>query len=300
MEKKKNGLGVASLILGILGIIICEIGFIPALLALILGVSSNKKGKNGAAKAGIVLGIIGMVIQIIATVVLIIIISTVGLATIFAIDNTSSGSSSKPPVTSETGNSEIDLTSYYENIKLEFDDSDPSKGVITIVEPFGPETYFFADGFNLDQVYTHFNDSFQSKAAIGPLSENLFYDMVTVMVQDDNYWISAGEQDVALVELYLALAYVYTSEAQLAANTAGIDENPHIERVEGHSGSGVYTAYLDNGMEMEFATSLEQNESTGEECFFNNISVNGDVIGYVESTEGILAIINEFKQIQIP
>jgi hypothetical protein len=65
-----NGLAVASLVLGIIGIFIQLFGILP-ILAIVFGVMARRRiaagaaGSPGMATAGIVLGIIGLVILVI-------------------------------------------------------------------------------------------------------------------------------------------------------------------------------------------------------------------------------------------
>ena len=61
-----KGLSVASLVLGICGLVVPYVGFLCALIGLILGVVGKNKSKSigeptGMATAGIVLSIIGLV-----------------------------------------------------------------------------------------------------------------------------------------------------------------------------------------------------------------------------------------------
>lgn len=64
-ENKGEGLSVAALICGILGIIgswiplVCYFTFVLAILGIVFGVKGRKYKKNGLATAGLVLGIIG-------------------------------------------------------------------------------------------------------------------------------------------------------------------------------------------------------------------------------------------------
>lgn len=79
---KSNGLGIASLILGICSIAICccyGVGAIPAIIGLILGILQNKKNANGIATAGIVLGIIGILLNVVWLIYMIIFLSEDGL-----------------------------------------------------------------------------------------------------------------------------------------------------------------------------------------------------------------------------
>ena len=81
-NNKSNGLGIASLILGICSIAICccyGVGAIPAIIGLILGILQNKKNANGIATAGIVLGIIGILLNVVWLIYMIIFLSEDGL-----------------------------------------------------------------------------------------------------------------------------------------------------------------------------------------------------------------------------
>lgn len=66
-KKKRNGMAVASMVLGIISLVMCCIIYVSmpcAVLSIILGAVSLRKGKNGMAVAGIILGAIAMVIAI--------------------------------------------------------------------------------------------------------------------------------------------------------------------------------------------------------------------------------------------
>lgn len=79
---QSNGMGIASLILGICSIAICccyGVGAIPAIIGLILGILQNKKNANGIATAGIVLGIIGILLNVVWLIYMIIFLSEDGL-----------------------------------------------------------------------------------------------------------------------------------------------------------------------------------------------------------------------------
>lgn len=67
----QNGLGTASLVLGIIGLLCCSTIIVPA-IALVLGIMGRKKAaeglatNGGVATAGMILGIIGVVIGVIS------------------------------------------------------------------------------------------------------------------------------------------------------------------------------------------------------------------------------------------
>ena len=66
-EKKSNGLGIASLVLGIVSIVfsfigLSTIGLIIGIVGIVLGVMARKKNPTGMAKAGLICSIIGTVL----------------------------------------------------------------------------------------------------------------------------------------------------------------------------------------------------------------------------------------------
>lgn len=69
----QNGMGTASLVLGILGLFCCG-SFILSVLALVFGVMGRKKAaeglatNGGMATAGMILGIIGVVLSVITVI----------------------------------------------------------------------------------------------------------------------------------------------------------------------------------------------------------------------------------------
>ena len=65
-EKKGNGMGIASLICGILGVTCCCGSFLAPILSIVFACISKKNtGKNGLATAGLILGIIGLVLGVV-------------------------------------------------------------------------------------------------------------------------------------------------------------------------------------------------------------------------------------------
>lgn len=70
----QNGMGTASLVLGILGLVCCG-SLVMSIAAIVLGVMGRKKVQQGlatnggAATAGMIMGIIGVVLSIIGLIV---------------------------------------------------------------------------------------------------------------------------------------------------------------------------------------------------------------------------------------
>jgi len=89
---KNNGFAIASLVLGIVGVLLCCYGFIPQVLAVVFGFISKKKIResNGAeqgenfAKIGTILGFVGFGIGLIVGIIVIIMITSGALASPFS------------------------------------------------------------------------------------------------------------------------------------------------------------------------------------------------------------------------
>jgi len=62
-KQKNNGFGIASLVLGILGLLLFMFGLVPSILSIIFAVKQRKTYPNGIATTGLILGIIGTVIS---------------------------------------------------------------------------------------------------------------------------------------------------------------------------------------------------------------------------------------------
>jgi hypothetical protein len=88
MERQSNGMATASLILGIISIVLGFfgwLGIVCGILAIIFGVVAKSKIKanpamahsNGAATGGLITGIIGLIIGIAITVIAIMFVSAV-------------------------------------------------------------------------------------------------------------------------------------------------------------------------------------------------------------------------------
>ena len=76
MEKKSDGnsLGLASGVLGIVGIVvslISPLAIILGIISLVFGIKQNKVSKNGWSKTGITLSIITIILSLISIVVVI-------------------------------------------------------------------------------------------------------------------------------------------------------------------------------------------------------------------------------------
>lgn len=70
-NEEKKGLSIASMVLGIVSIVLCCIYYISipsSILAIIFGAIGMKKGGKGMAIAGIVCGIIGLALYILAVI----------------------------------------------------------------------------------------------------------------------------------------------------------------------------------------------------------------------------------------
>jgi hypothetical protein len=69
MKNKSNGYGIASMVLGIMSILVSWIvfagvgGVICGILAIIFSVKQRKSNPNGVATAGLVTGIIGLILS---------------------------------------------------------------------------------------------------------------------------------------------------------------------------------------------------------------------------------------------
>lgn len=69
-QAEKKGLSIASMVLGIVGLVCCCIWYIAipcSILAIIFGILGKKKGGKGMAIAGLVLGIIAIALYAILT-----------------------------------------------------------------------------------------------------------------------------------------------------------------------------------------------------------------------------------------
>lgn len=68
MEQKSNGKAIASLVLGIISLVLIFtgygtiVGIIAGIVGLILGINARKENPSGMATAGIVLSIIGLAV----------------------------------------------------------------------------------------------------------------------------------------------------------------------------------------------------------------------------------------------
>lgn len=74
-EKKSSGLAIASLVLGIISIVMgcCGSGFPFSIGGIICGAIANKQEKDGMAKSGLICSIIGLVLSIAMTIFLVVI-----------------------------------------------------------------------------------------------------------------------------------------------------------------------------------------------------------------------------------
>ena len=70
METEKKGLSIASMILGIVAVVLCCFWYIAipcSILAIIFGIIGKKKGGKGMATAGLILGIIAIALYALLT-----------------------------------------------------------------------------------------------------------------------------------------------------------------------------------------------------------------------------------------
>ena len=74
-EKKSSGLAIASLVLGIISIVMgcCGGGFPFSIGGIICGAIANKQEKDGMAKGGLICSIIGLVLSIAITIFIVVI-----------------------------------------------------------------------------------------------------------------------------------------------------------------------------------------------------------------------------------
>lgn len=78
-EKKSSGFAIASLVLGIIALILCCIWYISipcAVLSIIFCIVSKKSGPNGMATAGLILSIIALIIAILFVILIILGLTT--------------------------------------------------------------------------------------------------------------------------------------------------------------------------------------------------------------------------------
>lgn len=72
-EKQSNGLAIASMVLGIVSLILAcilpYVSWVPAIVGIVLAAIAKKKAKSGMATAGLVCSIIALVVVIILLVV---------------------------------------------------------------------------------------------------------------------------------------------------------------------------------------------------------------------------------------
>lgn len=161
-EKKTSGLGIASLILGIIGMLLSciAIGIFPCVLGLILALIgiANKKTKHGTCIAGLVCSVIGIGIFLIA---------------MFFMDSLSNTNDTVS--VSTTSSSDITTTTTKE--KTDFSDSDFETNGYLYENTIGDTLYFVSIKNNSEQTIrvngnaTAYDDS---KNAIGADSSELY------------------------------------------------------------------------------------------------------------------------------
>ena len=86
VEKKDNGKGVASLVLGIISIVFCWVPFLAlvgGVVGIVLSVKQRKEFPNGIATAGLITSIIGTVFSALYSLIWIFIGAAIGGAMAF-------------------------------------------------------------------------------------------------------------------------------------------------------------------------------------------------------------------------
>lgn len=81
-KEKKTGYGIASMILGILSIILCWVPFLGVsngILAIVFFAMQKKRGTTGMSVAGLVTGIIGLIVSTIYMLIYSILLSVLAL-----------------------------------------------------------------------------------------------------------------------------------------------------------------------------------------------------------------------------
>ena len=91
-ENKKNGKAIASLVLGIVSVVMIFLGLgwislFTSIVGLILGISAKKEQTSGMAIAGVALNIIGLVISVFIFMACIAMIGTMGSAMSSIVDS---------------------------------------------------------------------------------------------------------------------------------------------------------------------------------------------------------------------
>ena len=81
-EKQSNGLAIASMVLGIVSLILtCILPYVSwAIVGIVLAAIAKKKAKSGMATAGLVCSIIALAVWVVVIILLVVVGVSVGLA----------------------------------------------------------------------------------------------------------------------------------------------------------------------------------------------------------------------------
>ena len=83
-EKQSNGLAIASMVLGIVSLILTCIlpygSWVLAIVGIVLAAIAKKKAKSGMATAGLVCSIIALAVWVVVIILLVVVGVSVGLA----------------------------------------------------------------------------------------------------------------------------------------------------------------------------------------------------------------------------
>jgi len=71
MENDRKGMAVAALVLGIVGCVIPYLGFVLAIIAIVLGAMAKSGSARGMALAGMILGIVSLAFNVLWIVIII-------------------------------------------------------------------------------------------------------------------------------------------------------------------------------------------------------------------------------------
>lgn len=277
MEQEKKGLSIASLIFGIAGILLCSFGFIPSLVGLIMAIVAKKKNQAGPQKVGLITSIVGLVISLIAGIVFIIVIATVGIGGI-----SSALAGGTEPEIEPTYSYPVETDDPYEYVEpvedpygdIVVDPVDDPYGDIVVPDDgegqadvqndyvrlyqlpdgsakivldntfpsYGVFDYY---GCDLSDIYLAIN-GIMAETGYSPVSVDLFYEFITVAMADDSFLSYTDENAVNNAEVEMAAAI------QAASIVSELCPDAHVEYATVTLNDMVYTVYLDNGTTVKY------------------------------------------------